>query len=250
MHRRRFVKAATVAPLAALPLPAHRAAQRYFEFRAYHLPSREARPRMHAFLADVLVPALNRHGVAPVGVFAEQEPSDEPVVYVLLPFASAEDALGLHARLEADSAYTDACRARSSEAPLYTRFDASLLEAFASMPELAPPPKEAGLFELRVYESRDDEAGARKVAMFNEGEMPIFDATGLNRMFFGQALSGPSLPNLTYMLWFTDAAAREQSWAAFFQHPDWIAMKDLPQYANTVSKVVSTFLVRAPSSQL
>jgi hypothetical protein len=49
--------------------------------------------------------------------------------------------------------------------------------------------------------------------MFNEGgEIAIFRRTGLAPVFFGEALVGSKIPNLTYMLGFDDMEALEKGW--------------------------------------
>jgi hypothetical protein len=44
-------------------------------------------------------------------------------------------------------------------------------------------------------------------------------------MLFGTTLFGNDRPNLTWMLAFTDMAARETFGAAFNADPDWIALR-------------------------
>ena len=41
---------------------------------------------------------------------------------------------------------------------------------------------------------------ARKIRMFDEGEIAIFRKVGMIPVFFGEALAGRNLPQLTYML--------------------------------------------------
>ena len=50
--------------------------------------------------------------------------------------------------------------------------------------------------------------------MFDEGEIAIFRKVGMIPVFFGEALAGGNLPQLTYLLAYDDMAARDKSWAA------------------------------------
>ena len=101
----------------------------------------------------------------------------------------------------------------------YVRIDSSLLRSFDGMPEpaLADPndKRPPRIFELRTYESHTQATLAKKIAMFNGGEIAIFQHVGMRPIFFGETLIGPRQPSLTYMLSFDDLAAREKLWHAF-----------------------------------
>ena len=90
------------------------------------------------------------------------------------------------------------------------------------------------MLELRKYESHSEERARKKIDMFNNGETAIFPKCGFENVFFGEALVGPRLPNLQYMLAAPDMAANEAGWKAFLAHPDFTAMKNDPQYADTI----------------
>jgi hypothetical protein len=87
--------------------------------------------------------------------------------------------------------------------------------------------------------------------MFNTGgEIAIFRRTGLPIVFFGQAIVGSKLPNLTYMLSFENEEAMKKGWANFGQDPAWKALRDDPQYKDTVSTITNLVLRPASSSQI
>ena len=67
-------------------------------------------------------------------------------------------------------------------------------------------------FELRVYESLSEMKGVLKVQMFNVAESAIFDKVGVNGVFYGQALVGSNLPQLSYMLVYEDEEDRKGAW--------------------------------------
>ena len=73
--------------------------------------------------------------------------------------------------------------------------------------------------------------------MFNEGgEIKLFSRLNFNAVFYGEVLSGGSMPNLMYMTSFENKADRDAHWKSFGEAPEWKAMVVLPQYQNTVSK--------------
>jgi hypothetical protein len=126
--------------------------------------------------------------------------------------------------------------------PAFSRLESSLMVAFDGMNQLAIPQGDPQHYELRIYESYSEAKARRKIEMFNNGEIPIFVDAGFQPVFFGETLIGPLVPNLKYMLASSDAKAHQAAWSKFGSHPDWVAMKDLPRYADTVSHNTSIAL--------
>src|SRR5690242_6804299 len=84
-------------------------------------------------------------------------------------------------------------------------------------------------FELRRYESQTEVTLARKVKMFNEGEMGIFQRLGMRPVFFGETIVGPKQPNLMYMLSYDDLAARDRLWRDFGNDAEWKKLSGRPE---------------------
>lgn len=248
MERRDFLKAGLAAgALHALPGDASAApeARRWYELRIYETRSDIAPPRLRTFFKDQLLPALQRAGTGPVGVFSAESGFPGQSVLVLIEHASAADALTLEQRLLADGAYAAAQRAFEGETQLpYVRYESRLMRAFAGHPRVEVPPARADrprLFELRTYESRNTATLARKIAMFDEAEIALFRSIDMTPVAFGENMFGPRLPSLTYMLTFDDMAARMQAWNTFRTHPEWQRISRDPRWsvegAVTVSHV-------------
>ena len=106
------------------------------------------------------------------------------------------------------------------------------------------------MFELRSYESHSELKAIKKVEMFNAGEIELFRQVGLGPVFYGQALIGSNLPHLTYMVSAENPEAHKKHWDAFRASPIWDKLKNDPQYADTVSKIDSRFLVPTSYSQI
>lgn len=237
--------------------------QQVLELRTYRFTSEAKLKTFADFLAQAYVPALNRAGVTPVGVFrlfkadnAKLDlPADELKLYVLLPHADPAAVLALPARLDADAVLAPLAKAALGTPmndPVYERFESQLMLGFSACPKVEVPTlAPERLLQLRIYESHNDERANLKIAMFNEGgEIALFRRLGLNPVFFGQSLAGALLPNLTYMLSFESAAAQEAAWAAFIKHPDWEKLKADPKYADTVSRITNLVLRPLPGSQI
>lgn len=231
--------------------------QEYYEWRAYRLKSKASQTLLDNYLAEAAIPGMNRLGIRPVGVFVEMEAKDEPTVFVLIPYESAEAMATASARLNADTEYQKAGAAylqASKSNPAFVRIDSWLMLAFAGMPRLNLPPysqaKDPRMFELRTYESFSETKALKKVEMFNSGEIETMHEVGLAPIFYGQALIGPNLPHLTYMTSGRNEEEHKQHWNAFSKHPVWVKLKSDPQYADTVSKITKWFLVPTPYSQI
>ncbi len=229
------------------------AAKEFLELRLYKADAGPMREKLDKFLADAAIPAWNRLGVQPVGVFASADPKVADL-YVLLPHKTMESFATAAAKLAADADYQKAGAAAldtPKNEPVYKRIETTLMLAFDAAPRVeTPTKKDTRVFQLRIYESHCDERARRKVAMFNDGEIALFRKVGLNPVFFGQTLAGPKMPNLTYMVAFDDETAQKDAWAKFLAHPEWDKMKNDPQYKDTVSNITNLALKPTAYSQI
>ncbi len=231
----------------------------YHELRRYQLFRGPQVKLADDFFRQALVPALNRLGINPVGVFNIEIGPGSPAVYVLMPSTSLETLVTAEFRLNNDADYVAAGKAflnASAAQPPFVRIESSLLVAFEGKPRLKAPPAAAEhrprMFELRTYESPTIQDHLRKVEMFNSGEFEVFEKAGFWPVFYGDTLVGSRLPNLTYMLCFDDMADRAKKWDAFRSAPEWKKLSTSPRYAfeEIVSNITNTILTPAPYSQI
>ncbi|HKC11590.1 MAG TPA: NIPSNAP family protein [Vicinamibacteria bacterium] len=210
------------------------------ELRRYRFRFGPMEARFAEYAKNVLVPALNRAGVKPVGAFSVVIGPDNPVVYLLLPHPGPESVPTLAGRLGADPEYQHgaaAFRGLPANDPPYVRRESSLMVPFDSVPAVEIPTGAVAvpsrLFELRIYESHNESANLKKIEMFERaGEIDLFRRVGLTPVFFARNVIGPALPSLTYMLAFADAAAREKNWAVFREDPAWVKLRSTPGFTN------------------
>ena len=229
----------------------------YYELRTYTTKSEAQQKLISDYWQKAAVPAYNRLGITPIGVFSELQDSTNSKVYVLIPFETPAAYAAIPAQLAADAAYqtagADYLNAPKS-APAYVRFESSLLVAFDGMKKLLAPPsaaeKKPWIFELRIYESHSEPKGINKVKMFNSGEIPLMTEVGLSPVFFGQTVIGSQMPNLIYMVSGENQDEHKKHWKGFFDAPVWKQLISDSQYKDNVSKVVSIFLKRTPASQI
>ncbi len=269
MKRRDFLASSLAASALAGPsgastsgrsgIDSDRPAREYYELVLIHLRRGPQVKLVEDFFRDAAVPALNRAGIRPVGVFNTTVGPDSPTLYVLLPHPSLESLATTAARLADDQEYLKAGAPFSdvpATNPAYVRVENSLMVAFESIPRLEVPPAAAAheprIFELRIYESHNRKANKKKIEMFNQGEIAIFRRTGLRPVFFGDTLIGTRLPNLTYMLTFANLEERNKNWAMFIADPEWKKLSATPGYTDVeiVSNISNLFLTPTAFSQI
>jgi hypothetical protein len=207
----------------------------FYELRRYHVVSQTQKEKLLAHMKDAEIPALNRAGVKPVGLFV---PANEfGPVFVFMKHNNLQSMLNCTSKLLADQEYlskgADFLNA-PAEAPAYQRVESSLMAAFKGMPRMeTPTDASARVFQLRIYESPSVKTGQKKIEMFNDaGEITIFRRVGLNPVFFGETLVGGQLPNLTYMLGFENEEAMNAGWKKFGSDPDWKKLRTMEEYAD------------------
>lgn len=160
----------------------------FYELRLYHLRRGPKQKLFDDFFREAAVPALNRAGVSPVGVFSIMTGPDSPTMYVLLPYKSLADFGTASERQRSDTDFHKAgaefFNVPASD-PAYVRVESSLMVAFEGLPKLEVPAAAAGnkprLFELRTYESHSKKANLKKIEMFNVGEIAIFRRAEIGR---------------------------------------------------------------------
>jgi hypothetical protein len=231
-----------------------------YEWREYSLRTGTQPRRLADYLQNALIPALNRLGHAPIGVFEVTFGLPSPTVFVLTPFSSADAMAAKESLLDKDEAFGRAAAAYHDAAAtdaVYDRQEVSVLGAFPQMPRIQVPPATATkgprLFELRTYESHNERAHRAKVKMFAEmGEIEIFRRAGLTPVFFARTMAGSRMPSLVYMLVHENMAGREKSWDSFRNDPEWRKLSATPGFTDPeiVTNITTVFLRPAPYSQI
>ena len=264
MHRRRFLASALAT--SAFAITGNSEAQssagkprEYYELRKYQLQSGPEPKLLQSYLADALIPALNRLGFSPIGAFNLDLGPETPALYLLIPSVALDALVGAELHLANDEEFMKAATPfwnAPASAPAYTRVESSLMIAFEGWPRLVVPPVTAEhgkrVFQLRTYESPSNQDHIRKVEMFHKGEFEIFARAGFWQVFFGDTLVGPRLPQLTYMVSFPDVSEVDVKWNAFRSDPQWKKLSSLPRYSSEaiVGNISNLILRPASFSQI
>ncbi|MFC1539185.1 NIPSNAP family protein [Candidatus Latescibacterota bacterium] len=226
----------------------------YFELQRYTFETAAKKKIFDSFMADAAIPAMNRIGIEPIGVFYSE--NEFSPVYVLRRYRTLESFAESKQKLLADKAYLrDGADFLNiiTETAVYSRIESSLMVAFSAIPHLETPVHSKDrVFQLRIYESPSVKTGLKKIEMFNTAELAIFRKTGLNPLFFGETLVGEKMPNLTYMVGFENTKEQSESWKRFGSHPDWQKLRAIPEYADDriLCGITNLVLLPAPYSQI
>lgn len=243
MQRRNFLKSSVAFSAAALARGAAAQSQaakarEYYQLRKYSLQSGPQLQLTENYFGQALLPALNRMDITPVGAFRLEIGPETPAYYLLIPSSSLETLVTIDLRLSQDEQFlksADVFWNAPAKEPAFLRVESSLLIAFEGWPKLTPPqfaePHAKRIFQLRTYESATHQDHVRKVEMFHHGEFEIFARSGFRQVFYGDTLIGPRMPNLTYMLSFTDQAELNAQWDKFRNDAEWKKLSSSPRYA-------------------
>jgi len=256
MKRRTFVTASAAAGLYAEP-PAEPPSPSFFHLLYFFMRTGTQVDRTTQYLSGVFLPAAKRAGLAPVGCFSPIVGERSPFILSVASYPSLAAMEANHNKFADDKEFQKGFDGYNNiQDPPYVRMESSLLRAFNGMPSLEVPPNDgkrpARIFEMRTYESVNEKASARKIKMFEDGEMGIFRRLGMSPVFFGRTIVGRNLPSLTYMLTFDDLASRDQLWRNFGADPEWQKLRVQPGLsdAETVSNISNTILRPLPFSPI
>ena len=231
----------------------------FLELKTYRLHnSDEAQAaRVSTYLESGLFPALTRAGAKPVAALANLIGADGPYFVSIVQYASLAAYQDTLAKLAADSAYIAAADKLSTGTGMpFVTIESTVLHSLAVMPQpellAADPAHPTHVFELRTYQSQSPSAVIKKAGMFNGGEIAIFQRLGMKPVFIGEAIIGPRLPNITYMLAFDSLATRESLWKNFGSDPAWKTLSAPPELKDSqiVANISNTILRPLPFSPL
>lgn len=256
MQRRKFMTAAilTANTLSANAKKIGEKAQKdWYELREYEMRFGVSQSSFDNYLKNALIPALNKFGVKNVGVFQELNKPEPAKIYVLIPYPSIEEYASISEKVKNDADFKKNSLEFNNILPdkiPYARYKSSFMTAFEGLPKIIVPKSEPRIFEMRTYESFSEDALRRKVKMFNESELALFDRVKLNSVFFGEVVSGERMPCLTYFITFKNMEERDANWKAFSVAPEWKQMSTAPEYANAMNRIIKTFLEPLAYSQI
>ena len=229
-------------------------ARDYYELRHYTFASEDQIAGFHTFMEEAAIPAYNRIGINPVGVFTPQK--EDNTMWVLIRHTSLESFATATSKLLTDKKYLKKGAAfldADPKTPAYTRIETTFMKSFAGIPTIEQPVTSEGrVFEVRNYHSPTVKAGQKKIEMFNNGEIDIMRRVGMGPVVYGEHLTGPDMPNLTYILSYPSMRERGKAWGRFGKDPAWKEISSKPEYANSaiLSGIESFYIEPTEYSQI
>jgi hypothetical protein len=218
--------------------------------------------RVSDYLESGYFPALTRVGAAnsgiakPIAAFSNLIGPDGPFLLTITQYASLAALQQTLVALDADRVYQASLQALSAAAPglPFVTIESTLLHSLTIIPAPLLPDDTASrpprIFELRTYQNQSRIAQQTKAAMFNNGEIAIFQRLGMRPIFIGESIIGPRQPNITYMLSFDSLAEREKHSQAFSADPEWKQLSAPSELkdAQIVANISNTILRPLPFS--
>ena len=245
MKRRKFVASVAagslVAPQAMGSSFLNAEQNEIYEMRTYEMAWGGNWAMLKQYLKEVEGPYLKSNGANTFLTFDEYGQDQPAKLWTLASFPDFDSYQKAIVNRSGESLVQNSTD-YTNAGKIFTRFSSSLLYGFDGLKQMKAPIDGASLYELRIYEGVNEDAVRRKTNMFNHEELDLFYRVDMNPIFFGSMVVGPYMPSLVYMLNFRDMAHRDQAWKNFVEHPEWLVMRDKPEYANSVSNIRRVFL--------
>lgn len=227
---------------------------RYFKLRN---TTDNQRGKLSEFLGKAAVPAMQKIGTGPVGIFASSIAPEAPFFLMVVehPSISAFEQCWQKLMVDQELGAVAAALQQSVALP-FQRMEVQLLRGFRGFPGIEKPAgdaqRPARIFEVRTYESNTPGSLIKKIGMFENGEIDLFRKHNLLPIFFGEMIAGPRMPNLTYMVAFDNLAAREANWRSFASSPEWRKMAATPGLSDgeVVSNITNMILTPVAGSMI
>ena len=226
--------------------------QQYYEIKIYRVKDSGQAGTIDKYLKDAFIPAMHRAGISKIGVFkpVEADTAYGKLIYVFIPYKTADEYFKLVTFLENDKTYQTAGKDfidAPFDNPPFVRYESVFMKAFSRMPQFRvtsyTTPVSERIYELRSYESATEAKALKKIKMFNEGgEIGIFEKIGANPVFWGQVLLGSQKPRLMYMTTYADMKSHDEHWLAFRNTPEWKTISSMEEYKNSTSKTKAFLL--------
>jgi len=135
-----------------------------YQLKIYHLKDSNQRERLETYFKQAYLPALHHAGIGKVGVFKLAGDVDS-LVYVLIPFKSADPFSTLSDKMANDKSYLAAGEDylnTSFENPVFKNIESIFMEAIVGMLMLQVPAHKSDpaetIYELRRYEAASEKA--------------------------------------------------------------------------------------------
>jgi hypothetical protein len=219
---------------------------RVFEMRIYttHPGKLEA---LHKRFRDHTLELFEKHGMANLGYWVSQNPKEEgkdELIFVLA-YPSREAREQSWKKFMDDPEWKAAYQASHADGPLVEKVESTFLKTTDYSP--VPTPSKAAknrLFELRIYKASPgnlDKLNAR----FRNHTLGLFKKHGMSHIAYWVPTDKAqgSDDTLIYIIAHESPEARDRSFAAFREDPNWIAAKSASEADGSLTAKVDSILM-------
>jgi len=198
---------------------------RFFELRTYHAAPGKLDDLLARFRNHTMT-IFEKHGMVNIGYWLPLTNSENTLIY-LLAYPSREAREKSWKDFSSDPEWKEVAKASEANGRLVTRVDSVFLTATDYSPLVAASKtSEPRVFELRTYHASPGKLDALH-ARFRDHTMALFTKHGMGQ--FGYWVPTESKDGagdtLIYILIHKSPEAREESFKAFHDDPDWMKAK-------------------------
>ncbi|MDZ4782827.1 MAG: NIPSNAP family protein [Planctomycetia bacterium] len=204
---------------------------RCYELRVYYAAEGKLEA-LNARFRDHTCKLFEKHGLANLGYWTPTDNPERKLYYVIsAPSREARDAS--FKAFGADSAWKEAFAASEKDGKLVAKMESTFLHVTDYSPAIeAEIGDEPRVFELRTYTTTDGNLD-RLNARFRDHTLRLFEKHGMTNLAYWTLDEGQpdADKTLVYLLSHASAEARDKSFDAFRQDPDWVAAKTASETA-------------------
>lgn len=197
---------------------------RVFELRTYWTPAGKLEA-LHARFRDHTTKLFAKHGMTNVGYWVPLENNDRKLIYVLA-YPSRDAREKAWKAFFADPEWQQVQKASEANGKLVEKVESRFLRATDYSPLIEPSQGEQRVFELRTYTTTPGNLPDLN-DRFRQHTMKLFKKHGMTNIAYWTLLADQDGADrtLVYLLAHAGKEAREKSFAAFRDDPNWIAVR-------------------------
>jgi NIPSNAP len=211
-----------------------------FRLEYLYLTHERQRIAVHDFLASQA--ALLRRYASELGMFTAITGPRVPATLILSGFTTFDDMDTSDAMIRRDAGFRHALEAMEKAAGQpYDRTTILLRPAAlpSELSHISAVSQELRLFELRVYHSPSEPQLRSLHEQLAKPRCGIFARAGIQPLLQADAVAGPGLPNLTYLIPFAGLAERDKAWALAAADTKWNAAHESAERRDQVVTDIS-----------
>ena len=239
--------AGALTPLAAVIDVRQQKKTQVLSLESFCVTHADQMPRLHAYLAGVLLPLLNQIHEGPKMLLDAIVAPHTPQALFLAAFSSFEEMLDIRGRITGHPGIRQA-RADLESAQVLDQVQSQLLIA---TPESVRLPAGSRRFESAVFELRSFHAPAWR-------DVPparvtgVLNRAGIHPIVNASTAVGEHLPRFTYLIPFTSLAARQEAWTRFDTDSEWIGLQreSAARFGSEAKVISASIYTLAPYSPL